>query len=157
MEKWWKNIFTKGVKQRLDPMGLGYQSAMPTPLSDEDAAKVCDRRYNPAIITSQAAFEGDGQLSGSYEGPGYYLVGADGIARRIWAPGDKTQRPGEDVNAWKFRIGELQPEVSEPVKISFFPPSTAHAKVTDIERLEEKIDAASALLILLNQKIDALG
>ncbi|MHB8910913.1 MAG: hypothetical protein ACYDAA_18715, partial [Syntrophales bacterium] len=83
---WWKTVFTPGIKQRLDPEGVGYQTVNPGP--PPDGFDACDRRQNPAIITTQAAFEGDKQLSsrGAYDGPGYYLIGADDVCRKVWGP-----------------------------------------------------------------------
>jgi hypothetical protein len=151
-EQWWVTVFTKGIRQRQDPEGRGYMTENYYSLPGEPP-KTCDRRLSPAIITSRAAWEGDEQLSNSggvYEGPGYYLIGDDGIARNVWKPGDKTQRPGEEKNAWKYRIGELQPEVPVPyVPGNMFPkpnPAVAHATVADVELLNKKLDLILGLL-----------
>ncbi|MHB8909435.1 MAG: hypothetical protein ACYDAA_11220, partial [Syntrophales bacterium] len=115
---WWKTVFTPGIKQRLDPEGVGYQTVNPGP--PPDGFDACDRRQNPAIITTQAAFEGDKQLSsrGAYDGPGYYLIGADDVCRKVWGPGDMTQRPGEDTAAWIYRTGQAQVSDNQRVMAS---------------------------------------
>jgi len=158
MAAWAKRVYTKGIRQKLDPEGVGYRTRMPDPLTPEQDAQLCDRHFNPAIITTAGAFDAEFRgLPGTFEGPGFYKI-VDGAARKIWGPGDLHQGPHEDEEPWLFRIGELQPREEKPLEPGGFPKrGNAHATVVDVARIEETLAGIAANLELLHRKVDELG